>query len=117
MPDAPNSAFKTILAGRKCYRMSKDKNEVVWPPLLEAALMEGLLSLWETHVPVADSATPRAREVCPRRVQVAPGTHTIPESQQVHRRVHPQNDRPDPHREASREPYSAAPRHQRGKAQ
>lgn len=34
-------AFHTILAGRKCYRVSKDKNEVVWPPHLEAALMEG----------------------------------------------------------------------------
>lgn len=31
-----------ILAGRKCWRRPKNTNEVVWPPHLEAALMEGL---------------------------------------------------------------------------
>ncbi|KAI0753806.1 hypothetical protein C8Q74DRAFT_340878 [Fomes fomentarius] len=62
MPDAPNSAFKTILAGRKCYRMSKDKNEVVWPPLLEAALMEGL----EKYAP-AESKSPRGLTRFPNR--------------------------------------------------
>ena len=38
---SPTEATQTILKGRKCYRVSKDKNEVVWPPHLEAALMEG----------------------------------------------------------------------------
>ena len=38
---SPEQAAKAILNGRKCYRMSKDKNEVVWPPHLEAALMKG----------------------------------------------------------------------------
>ena len=34
-------AAKAILSGRKCYRMSKDKNEVVWPQHLEAVLVKG----------------------------------------------------------------------------
>ncbi len=43
VPSSSKGNFETILAGRKCYRMSKEKNEVVWPPHLEQALMEGLL--------------------------------------------------------------------------
>ncbi|KAI8992734.1 hypothetical protein BD414DRAFT_567210 [Trametes punicea] len=33
---------KKLIAGRKCYRVSKNNNEVVWPPPLEEALIEGL---------------------------------------------------------------------------
>ncbi|EIW57038.1 uncharacterized protein TRAVEDRAFT_65868 [Trametes versicolor FP-101664 SS1] len=55
-------AFHTILAGRKCYRVSKDKNEVVWPPHLEAALMEGL----EKYTP-AESKSPRGLSRFPNR--------------------------------------------------
>ncbi|RPD58631.1 hypothetical protein L226DRAFT_466575 [Lentinus tigrinus ALCF2SS1-7] len=58
----PPAAFQTILAGRKCYRMSKDKNEVVWPPHLEAALMEGL----ERYAP-AESKSPRGLTRFPNR--------------------------------------------------
>ncbi|KAH9856070.1 hypothetical protein C2E23DRAFT_882201 [Lenzites betulinus] len=60
---APGSkAFRTILAGRKCYRVSKEKNEVVWPPQLEAALMEGL----EKYTP-AESKSPRGLSRFPNR--------------------------------------------------
>ncbi|KAK7675854.1 hypothetical protein QCA50_021211 [Cerrena zonata] len=38
----PNSAVNTILSGRKCWRILKGRNEPVWPPPLEAALIEGL---------------------------------------------------------------------------
>ena len=43
----PVEATQAILAGRKCYRISKDKDEkeAVWPSHLEAALMEGALYL------------------------------------------------------------------------
>ena len=37
----PNGAVKTILEGRKCWRQMKGRDEVVWPPELEAALIEG----------------------------------------------------------------------------
>ncbi|TFK83852.1 hypothetical protein K466DRAFT_655020 [Polyporus arcularius HHB13444] len=59
---SPSGAFQTILSGRKCYRMSKDKNEVVWPPHLEAALMEGL----EKYSP-AESKSPRGLTRFPNR--------------------------------------------------
>lgn len=41
-PSHPN-AFRTIIAGRKCWRVPKNTDEVVWPSHLEAALMEGML--------------------------------------------------------------------------
>lgn len=37
-----DGAVKTILEGRKCWRQMKGRDEVVWPPELEAALIEGL---------------------------------------------------------------------------
>lgn len=51
------SALQTILAGRKCYRMSTDRDEVVWPPLLNSALMEGLFLLTPSSVPLIRFAT------------------------------------------------------------
>ena len=123
MSPAPNSqnAFKTILAGRKCYRMSKDKNEVVWPIHLEAALMEGALALCGTPrtwcLIARRRPSPRSREVHARRVQVAARPHPVPQPQQVHRRVHPQEDGRDPHGQTGRQSHPAAPRHQRGEAQ
>ncbi|THH31736.1 hypothetical protein EUX98_g2464 [Antrodiella citrinella] len=35
-------AVQTIVSGRKCWRIMKGKDEAVWPPALEAALIEGL---------------------------------------------------------------------------
>lgn len=35
------TAVQTILTGRKCWRIMKGKDEAVWPPALEAALIEG----------------------------------------------------------------------------
>ncbi|KAI0689017.1 hypothetical protein BC835DRAFT_1370856 [Cytidiella melzeri] len=37
-----NKAVKTILDSRKCWRNMKGKEEAVWPPELEAALIQGL---------------------------------------------------------------------------
>ena len=34
-------AVHTIVSGRKCWRIMKGKDEAVWPPALEAALIEG----------------------------------------------------------------------------
>ncbi|KAL4244355.1 TEC1 family protein [Abortiporus biennis] len=41
-PIETGSAVQTILTGRKCWRIMKGKDEAVWPPQLEAALIEGL---------------------------------------------------------------------------
>ena len=35
------TAVQTILTGRKCWRIMQGKEEAVWPPPLEAALIEG----------------------------------------------------------------------------
>jgi hypothetical protein len=40
-----NKAVKTILNSRKCWRNVKGKEEAVWPPELEAALIEGIIVL------------------------------------------------------------------------
>lgn len=39
-PDTTD-AIQTIVTGRKCWKTIKGKGEVVWPPSLEAALVEG----------------------------------------------------------------------------
>ena len=36
-----DAAVKSILNSRKCWRSLKGKEEPVWPPQLEAALVEG----------------------------------------------------------------------------
>lgn len=36
-----DGAVKTILDERRCWRQMKGRDEVVWPPELEAALIEG----------------------------------------------------------------------------
>ena len=36
-----HDAIQTIVTGRKCWKTIKGKGEVVWPPYLEAALVEG----------------------------------------------------------------------------
>ncbi|KAI0915322.1 hypothetical protein AcV5_003826 [Taiwanofungus camphoratus] len=50
-----NDTIHTIVTGRKCWKTMKGKGEVVWPPYLEAALVEGL----EKYQPV-ESRTTRA---------------------------------------------------------
>ena len=37
-----NDTIQTIVTGRKCWKTMKGKGEVVWPPYLEAALVEGV---------------------------------------------------------------------------
>ena len=46
-----NDTIQTIVTGRKCWKTMKGKGEVVWPPYLEAALVEG------TFVPHTNSIT------------------------------------------------------------
>lgn len=36
-----NDTIQTIVTGRKCWKTMKGKGEVVWPPYLEGALVEG----------------------------------------------------------------------------
>ncbi|THH27835.1 hypothetical protein EUX98_g6350 [Antrodiella citrinella] len=45
--------IQTIVTGRKCWKTMKGRGEVVWPPYLEAALVEGL----EQYRPVETRST------------------------------------------------------------
>lgn len=40
-----SDVIQTIVTGRKCWKTIKGKGEVVWPPYLEAALIEGQLPI------------------------------------------------------------------------
>src|SRR5258708_34479764 len=42
--DRTRDAVNTIVSGRKSWKTLKGKGEAVWPPYLEAALIEGLPS-------------------------------------------------------------------------
>jgi transcriptional enhancer factor len=42
--DRTRDAVQTIVSGRKSWKTLKGKGEAVWPPYLEAALVEGMLS-------------------------------------------------------------------------
>ena len=44
--------IQTIVTGRKCWKTMKGKGEVVWPPHLEAALVEGERLLNYSHIPM-----------------------------------------------------------------
>ncbi|EMD32904.1 hypothetical protein CERSUDRAFT_118346 [Gelatoporia subvermispora B] len=57
-----SDTIQTIVTGRKCWKTMKGKGEVVWPPYLEAALVEGL----EKYQPV-ESRTSRAPGRFPMR--------------------------------------------------
>ncbi|KAL4249143.1 TEC1 family protein [Abortiporus biennis] len=48
-----NDVIQTIVTGRKCWKTIKGKGEVVWPPYLEAALVEAL----EKYRPVETRST------------------------------------------------------------
>ncbi|KAK7691360.1 hypothetical protein QCA50_004758 [Cerrena zonata] len=48
-----SDVIQTIVTGRKCWKTIKGKGEVVWPPYLEAALIEGL----EKYRPVETRST------------------------------------------------------------
>ncbi|KAH8103614.1 hypothetical protein BXZ70DRAFT_742591 [Cristinia sonorae] len=61
--------IQTIVTGRKCWKTMKGKGEVVWPPHLEAALVEGL----EQYRPVETRST-RALGRFPMRNKFISGT-------------------------------------------
>ena len=78
-PSSSKANFETILAGRKCYRMSKEKNEVVWPPHLEQALMEGPVVPRSFSDLFHSSPFNRSREIRAGRIQVSAWSNPLPE--------------------------------------
>ena len=78
VPSCSKVNFEMILAGRKCYRMSKEKNEVVWPPHLEQALMEGPLVPRSLSDLFHSFCSDRSRQIHARRIQVPAWSHPLP---------------------------------------
>ncbi len=72
-------AMQTILAGRKCYRVSVDKNTILWPPHLETALLEGTLFLHAIVVAHPPSWLDRTGEIFPGGGFVASWPCSLPE--------------------------------------
>lgn len=131
-----NDTIQTIVTGRKCWKTMKGKGEVVWPPYLEGALVEGEPShVYHPRSGICASylrpgvafilvvfyintrTRSRAREVSARRVPHVPLVRPLPHAQQVHLGLHLQRDWEAKDTQASRLPSPTASRYGRGQAQ
>ena len=116
--DRTRDAVHTIVSGRKSWKTLKGKGEAVWPPYLEAALVEG------AYPPTPPSASadphplaPSPRQVPPRVLALHPLPLPLPEPQPLHLRLHLPRHRQAQDRKAGRQPPPAAPRHLRRQTQ
>lgn len=136
-----NDTIQTIVTGRKCWKTMKGKGEVVWPPYLEAALVEGTLVVHTNSITSLPPDTRymrvapaymrvishcwlticacviRPRKVPARRVAHVPLVRPLPDAEQVHLGLYLPGHRKAQDTKASRLPPPAAPRHHRGQAQ
>ena len=87
--DRTRDAVNTIVSGRKSWKTLKGKGEAVWPPYLEAALIEGLPS---PHPPVltysSPPSSPSTRQIPSRDLAFDPLSEQVPESQSLHLGLH-----------------------------
>ncbi len=56
--DRTRDAVNTIVSGRKSWKTLKGKGEAVWPPYLEAALIEGTSTLPHFPSPLIHPSLP-----------------------------------------------------------
>jgi hypothetical protein len=107
--DRTRDAVNTIVSGRKSWKTLKGKGEAVWPPYLEAALIEGplrslLLSLQKLHLPC-----PSPRQVSSGDVTFNPLFEQVPKSQSLHLGLHLSRHRKAKDCKASGQSASATP--------
>ena len=111
--DRTRDAVNTIVSGRKSWKTLKGKGEAVWPPYLEAALIEGPptapLPLPLTHLPPPLST----RQVSSRDVALDPLSEQVPKSQSLHLGLHLPCHRKAKDCETGRQSASATPGHLR----
>lgn len=138
-----HDAVKSILNSRKCWRSIKGKEEPVWPPELEAALIEGryrhpITTLLSCHFafrftpsspPTVCGPAPRvtltrmltaflrARTLQARREQEHAHPRSLPDAQQIRRRPHLRDDQGPSHAQAGRQSHPTAPGYKLGKAE
>jgi transcriptional enhancer factor len=88
--DRTRDAVNTIVSGRKSWKTLKGKGEAVWPPYLEAALIEGTPTLPLSYypsptyllAPLFSSSSPR--QVPSRDISFDPLFEQVPESQSLY---------------------------------
>ncbi len=87
--DRTRDAVNTIVSGRKSWKTLKGKGEAVWPPYLEAALIEGPSTptlLLSPAYPLPFS--PSTRQIPSRDFAFDPLSEQVPKSQSIHLGLH-----------------------------
>lgn len=95
-----NETIQTIVTGRKCWKTMKGKGEVVWPPFLELALVEGTCP--SARKCIYARCSPKQLLVRPREVPTCREPDDacvwpLPDAEQVHLGLHLQQDRQASH--------------------
>lgn len=86
--DRTRDAVNTIVSGRKSWKTLKGKGEAVWPPYLEAALIEGPPTSTPSHLTFLPSPLRSPRQVPPRDFTFNPLSQQVPKSQSLHLGLH-----------------------------
>jgi len=87
--DRTRDAVNTIVSGRKSWKTLKGKGEAVWPPYLEAALIEGAPPPPSSpspypRLPTHPIASPSPRQVPSRDFAFDPLSEPVPEPQSLY---------------------------------
>jgi hypothetical protein len=87
--DRTRDAVNTIVSGRKSWKTLKGKGEAVWPPYLEAALIEGLPTLAPPTLTYSSPpSSPSTRQIPSRDFAFDPLSEQVPKSQSLHLGLH-----------------------------
>jgi hypothetical protein len=86
--DRTRDAVNTIVSGRKSWKTLKGKGEAVWPPYLEAALIEGPPTPPLPSSPAYPPSSLSTRQIPSRDFAFDPLAEQVPESQSLHLGLH-----------------------------
>jgi hypothetical protein len=86
--DRTKDAVNTIVSGRKSWKTLKGKGEAVWPPYLEAALIEGPPTPPLPSSPAYPPLSLSTRQIPSRDFAFDPLSEQVPESQSLHLGLH-----------------------------
>lgn len=100
--------FQTIVKGRKSWKTLRGNGEAVWPPELEAALLEGEC-LWTSFSnPRIYIRKPRTRKISTRRFKRDKASRPVPHAQPIYIGLHISRYREAQDGQASRKSFTAA---------
>jgi hypothetical protein len=86
--DRTRDAVNTIVSGRKSWKTLKGKGEAVWPPYLEAALIEGPPTPPLPSSPTYPPSSLSTRQIPSRDFAFDPLFEQVPKSQSLHLGLH-----------------------------